>query len=323
MTDSGRHRGERITLARLPSGVEVATTVHRYGPDGGPHVYVQAAQHGREVNGTAVCRRLHDRLPAANLRGRVTVVPVVDPLTFDRVSYTTPEALDSVNSNMNRVWPGDGEGTLHERMAARLWAYAADADAVVDLHTGSPDMLTHVVYTAGDEESHRLARVFGVDLLVAERAGDEAPEEWERRRFDGKFRVAAVNEGIPAITPELRHNRQILEGPVEAGVEGVLNVLRECDVLPGEASRRDPPIAHDHLGTVDAVDAGLFRAAPDLELGDRIAEGRRLGTLYDPTTYECLQEVRAPNDGVLYALTEEATVTAGDRLASVAIVDEG
>ncbi|MFT4933046.1 MAG: putative deacylase, partial [Natronomonas sp.] len=156
-----------------------------------------------------------------------------------------------------------------------------------------------------------------------ERAGDEAPEEWERRRFDGKFRVAAVNEGIPAITPELRHNRQILEGPVETGVEGVLNVLRDRDVLPGEPAQHDPPIAHDHLGTVDAVDAGLFRAAPDLELGDRIAEGRRLGTLYDPTTYECLQEVRAPNDGVLYALTEEATVTAGDRLASVAIVDEG
>ena len=322
MMGSGRHREKRITLARLPSGVEVATTVHRYGPRDGPHVYVQAAQHGREVNGTAVCRRLHDRLVGTDLRGRVTVVPLVDPLTFDRVSYTTPESLDSVNANMNRVWPGDEDGTLHERMAARLWEYAGDADAVVDLHTGSPDMLTHVVYTAGDEASRRLAQSFGADLLLAEKAGDEAPEEWERRRFDGKFRVAAVREGIPAITPELRHNKQILEDAVETGVEGVLNVLREREVLSGGAPRRDPPVAHDHLGTVDAVDSGLFRPAPDLALGDRISEGQSLGTLYDPTTYEVLQEPRANNDGILYALTREATVTAGDRLASVAIVDE-
>jgi predicted deacylase len=283
-------------------------------------VYVQAAQHGREVNGTAVCRRLHDRLRSAELGGRVTVVPLVDPLTFDRVSYTTPETLDGVNPNMNRVWPGDEAGTLHERMAARLWEYASDADAVVDLHTGSPDMLTHVVYTAGDAESRRLAAAFGSDLLLAEKAGDEAPEEWERRRFDGKFRVAAVREGIPAITPELRHNKRILEDAVEAGVEGVLNVLRERDVLSGEPPRREPPIAHDHLGTVDATDSGLFRPAPDLELGVRLSKGRRLGTLYDPTTYEVLQEPRANNDGILYALTREATVTAGDRLASVAIV---
>lgn len=321
MNGRDRHRQERVLLARSPSGVDIATTVHRYGPADGPSVYVQAAQHGREVNGTAVCRRLHDRLRGHALRGEVTVVPVVDPLTFDRVSYTTPEPLDGVNPNMNRVWPGDADGTLHERMAGRLWEYAVDADAVVDLHTGSPDMLTHVVYTAGDEESRRLAEAFGTDLLLAEKAGEEAPEAWERRRFDGKFRVAAVREGIPAITPELRHNKQILEDAVEAGVEGVLNVLRAAGVLPGEAPDRDPPIARDHRGTIEANDSGLFRPASDLELGDRIAEGRYLGTLYDPVTYEELQELRAVNDGVLYALTKEATVMAGDRLASVGLVD--
>jgi predicted deacylase len=98
------HTADRVTLARLPSGVEVATTVHRYGTgDAGPTVYVQAAQHGREVNGTGVLRRVHDHLLNADLSGRVVAVPVADPLTFDRVSYATPASLDSVNANMNRV----------------------------------------------------------------------------------------------------------------------------------------------------------------------------------------------------------------------------
>src|SRR6056297_2396063 len=176
------HSAERVTLARLPSGVEIETTVHTYdGDDDGPTVYVQAAQHGREINGTETLRRVHDRLVGSpseeaedessdglDLAGRVVAVPVADPLTFDRVSYTTPEQLDSVNPNMNRVWPGDADGTLHQRTAARLWEYVTAADAVVDLHTGSPDMLPHVVYRAGDDRSRALAEAFGADLLVAE-----------------------------------------------------------------------------------------------------------------------------------------------------------
>jgi predicted deacylase len=83
------HTVERITLARLPSGIEVTTTVHTYaGSDSGPTLYVQAAQHGREINGTEVLRRLHERLDSAALSGTLITIPVADPLTFDRVSYT-------------------------------------------------------------------------------------------------------------------------------------------------------------------------------------------------------------------------------------------
>ena len=317
------HTAERITLARLPSGVPVETTVHVYEGDAeGPTLYVQAAQHGREINGTEVLRRVHERLvrdgPA--LAGRLVAVPVADPLTFDRVSYVTPESLDAVNSNMNRVWPGDADGSLHQRMAARLWEYARDADAIVDLHTGSPDMLTHTVFLAGDDESRALASAFGTDLLLAERAGEDADAEWVDRRFDGKLRVAATREGIPAVTPELAHNKQLVEPAVETGVAGVFDVLRHLGMLPGDP---DPPadqrVARNHLGRVRAADSGLFRPDDDAELGREVSPGDRLGTLYDPATYETLQEVAATHAGVLYSVAREATVTAGETLAGVAM----
>jgi len=320
----GTHTAEQVTLARLPSGVALTTTAHTYrGDEPGPTLYVQAAQHGREINGTEVLRRFHDRLPLESLSGTVIAVPVANPLTFDRVSYTTPEPFDSVNPNMNRVWPGDAEGTLHQRMAARLWEFVTAADAVVDLHTGSPDMLPHVVYRAGDDSSQALADAFGTDLLIAERAGDDAPAEWSQRDFAGKLRVTAAEEEIPAITPELGHNKQILESVVADGVEGLLDVCRHLDLLPGTVPTRDRTVAHNHAGQVTATESGLFRPTPTLEVGDMVEAGTPIGTIYHPTTYDPLQEPHIDCDGVLYTLTREATVTAGDPLASVALVDEG
>lgn len=315
------HRAEEVVLARLPSGVPIRTVVHTYeGSAPGPTVYVQAAQHGREVNGTEVLRRFDEEVDVDELRGTVVAVPVADPLTFDRVSYTTPEPIDSVHANMNRVWPGDPEGTLHERMAAVLWRRAGDADAIVDLHTGSPAMLTHVVYTEGYAPSRELAAAFGTDLLLSEEAGDDASPEWHDRGFAGKLRVAAAGVDIPTITPELSHSRELDEDAVDTGLTGVFNVLRELDALPGDpVPNGDAAVCRNHLGTVEAEDSGLFRPDPGVAVGDEMRAGDRLGTLYNPTTYDVLQEVHADRAGVLYDLTREATVTAGGTLASVAI----
>jgi predicted deacylase len=319
------HEAERVRLARLPSGVEISTNVHTYGDGDGPTLYVQAAQHGREVNGAEVLRRVHERLTAsdAEVSGTLVAVPVADPLTFDHVSYTTPEVLDSVNPNMNRCWPGDEDGTLHERMAAKLWEYAGEADAIVDLHTGGLTMLTHTVYLDGDERCRGLAEAFGTDLLLAEAAGDDADTEWSERNFGGKLRVAATRAGIPTITPELAHNKQLVEDAIDEGVTGVLNVLKHLDMLPGDPDRAEnPTVARNHLGRVKAADSGLYLPNDDAVIGKEVESGDRLGTLYHPTTYEELQAVEADRDGIVYSVAREATVNAGDTLVGVAMRKE-
>ncbi|MDB2225537.1 succinylglutamate desuccinylase/aspartoacylase family protein [Halorubrum ezzemoulense] len=340
------YTSRELTLARLPSGVPIRTTVHAYGegelvdgddgpeldaPEDAPVVYTQAAQHGREVNGTAVLRRLHERLvgeasetgaeggpSAAGLTGTLVTVPVADPLTFDRVSYTTPESLDSRQPNMNRCWPGDPEGSLHDRMAARLWAFAGEADAIVDLHTGSPSMATHAVYMRGDDACRGLAEAFGTDLLLAEAAGDDADTEWDERGFAGKLRVAATREGIPTITPELAHSREVVPAAVETGVAGMIGALRHEGLLDGEPEPWDGVVARNHLGRVTAGDSGLFVPKPDLAVGDRVTEGDRVGEVFDPTTFETHQVARADRDGIAYSVAREATVTAGATLVGVA-----
>ncbi|KKF39379.1 succinylglutamate desuccinylase [Halorubrum saccharovorum] len=340
------HDARDLVLARLPSGVPIRTTVHVYGEgrlvdgpdgpeldvpaDGGPVVYAQAAQHGREVNGTAVLRRLHERLAEAGegaagedavdaeLEGTLVTVPVADPLTFDRVSYTTPESLDAIHSNMNRCWPGDADGTLHERMAASLWTFASAADAVVDLHTGSPAMLTHAVYMRDDAACRGLAEAFGTDLLLAEAAGDEADAEWSERGFAGKLRVAATREGVPTITPELAHSREVVPEVVDIGVRGMVGVLRHEGLLSGDPAPWNGTVARNHLGRVEAADSGLFTPDRGLSIGDEVEAGDRLGVVHDPATFEPLQTAAADRDGIVYSIAREATVTAGATLVGVA-----
>jgi len=315
------HTAEPTTLARLPSGVTVETTVYRYGTGGGPTLYVQAAQHGREINGAELLRRLHGRLTAPDspdLSGTLIAVPVADPLTFDRVSYTTPEPIDSAAPNMNRCWPGDTEGSIHERMAARLWQEAGRADAIVDLHTGSPEMLTHTVYLRGDDDSRRLAEAFGTDLLLAEAAGKDADDEWDTRDFDGKLRVAATHEGVPSITPELGSNKQLGEAAIETGLDGLLGVCRQLDLLDGEPEPWDGTHARNHLGRVRASDSGLFVVDEGVELGMAVEPGEAFGTVYEPTSYEPLQEATADREGIVYSIARESTVTAGQTLVGVA-----
>jgi predicted deacylase len=179
-------------------------------------------------------------------------------------------------------------------------------------------MATHTVYMRGDDACRGLAEAFGTDLLLAEAAGDDAETEWSERGFAGKLRVAATREGIPTVTPELAHSREVVAEAVEAGVSGMIGALRHEGLLGGEPVPWDGVVARNHLGRVTAADSGLFVPESDLTVGDRVAAGDRVGEVFDPTTFETLQTARADRDGIAYSVARESTVTAGSTLVGVA-----
>ncbi|MDZ7849547.1 MAG: succinylglutamate desuccinylase/aspartoacylase family protein [Halodesulfurarchaeum sp.] len=309
------HTVESVPLARLPSGRTVETLLHRYrGVEPGPTVYLQALQHGGEVNGAAVLRRLHDRLAGRPLAGEVLAVPVANPFAFDHRVYMAPTRLDAINSNMNRLWPGDPDGTLMERLVDSLWDRAMGADAIVDLHTGGPYMCSHTRFTPEDTRSRELADAFGVDLLVAEGSGVDS-ETGEQ----GKLREVAAAAGIPAITPELAHSREIVESAVETGVAGIENVLAELDVLDLPVEQTNPTVGRDKTA-IFAEESGLFRSNA-VSVGDHLEAGTEIGEVFDPTSYERLQTVTAGRDGMLLSLKRGSTVMEGESVGSLIAVE--
>jgi len=300
-------------LGRLPSGTDVAVTVHRYDGGAGPTVYVQAAQHGIELNGPAALRRFHSRLVDAELAGTVIVVPLVNPLAFDHRSYITPAEYDAVNPNLNRVWPGDESGSLQERLAANLWELVTGADAVVDLHTGSADMLEHVRFRAGRTAARRLSEAFGTEYTLTD--CPEADDETATKTF----RAAATRVGIPAITAELGNSRTVAPEAVTNGVDGLFDVLRAVDALQAPLTQSpDQTRLSDAPEMTVAAASGLFEPHPGIQVGDHIEANEELGAVYDPSTFERQQTVTAADTGVAYSVTRESVVVAGERLLDVA-----
>lgn len=329
------HSASDRRLGRFPSGRDLSVTVHRYEGGPGPTVYVQAAQHGIELNGPAALRRLHERLLDAEIAGTVVAVPVANPIAFDHRSYLTPEAIDAFNANFNRIWPGDVGGSFQERLVAELWPLVEAADVAVDLHTGMPEMLEHVRFRESDPEARALAKAFGTEFLLAdgEPLGDgrdggddadgdaeDAADDWDDD-FAGKFRQAAARAGVPAVTAELSNSRTVSRSAVESGVAGVWNVLRERDVLAQAVeTRAEGRLLRDDLPRVFGESSGLFELRADLSVGDEVVEGEALGTVYDPSSFERMETIRASGDGVLYSVARGRVVVTGERLASIASV---
>ncbi len=317
MTDRDvTHTVESVPLARLPSGRTVETILHRYrGGRTGKTVYLQALQHGGEVNGAAVLRRLHNRLQDRSLHGEVLAVPVANPFAFDHRVYMAPTRIDAINSNMNRLWPGDPNGTLMERLVDSLWDRAREADAIVDLHTGGPYMCSHTRFTPDDPPSRELAEAFGVDLIVADGSVVADPANGDQ----GKLREVAAAAAIPAITPELAHSREIVESAVDRGVAGIENVLSELGVLDGTVDTETPTVGTDKVALF-TEESGLFRST-GVSVGDHLEAGAEIGEVFDPTSYERLQTVTTDRAGMLLSLKRGSTVMEGESVGSLISIE--
>ena len=78
----------------------------------GPVVFVTAALHGDEINGTGAVRQLIQDEDFQLLKGSVILVPVLNLLAFDRHTRYLPDRRD-----LNRSFPGSESGSLASRMA--------------------------------------------------------------------------------------------------------------------------------------------------------------------------------------------------------------
>jgi len=262
----------------------------------GPAVLVTAGIHGSEYASIDAAIRLGAALDPARVAGQILCLPVMNPMAFwERTAYVVP----ADNLNLNRVFPGKPKGSFSERLAHQLTQRAMrHADAYIDMHGGDlPEALVpFALYfetgnAALDRKAAAMAEAFGSPALLVER-GTHAP-------VSGLAYATAASLGVPAILVEDGGAGQYDAGIAQRLADGVENVLRSIEVLPGGARNMPPPRRFAKFSWVRSEGAGFFRH--EVKVGEEVGAGQRLGRLVD--FYGApVEEVTTPDAGQILFL---------------------
>ncbi|WP_230532371.1 succinylglutamate desuccinylase/aspartoacylase family protein [Microvirga roseola] len=267
----------------------------------GPCLLVTAGVHGSEYCSIETAVRLLKRKPE-EIKGTLVVLPILNVQGFrQRSIYIMPED----GKNLNRMFPGDPDGSTSERLAHWLVTEVyPQVDAYLDLHGGDLDesLAPFTLFPSGCERSRALATAFGLPVVVA--AGGE-----------GYTINAAYRVGVPSILPEVSGNGLWGEDTVEEMTAGVERVMHHLGMIAGPVKQAP----EDGLQVVtmwvpSAPCDGLWYAAK--EVSEPVAVGEVLGEIRD-VFGSVFATVRSEKEGfILYRLTSLA-VNKGEALLGV------
>jgi predicted deacylase len=296
--------GERAAghlTAALPGGeeVEIACWVlHGHAP--GPVLYLHSTQHGNEITGIEVVRRVAQALDPRRLRGTLIAVPIANPPAFRWRRHHYGQAPDEgyqehPEKDMGQAWPGDPAGTLPQRLAHALWDGAVrHATHVLDLHTWNRWQAAATTVDAWHAPSLALAQAFG--LWVQARWQPAPPGESASRSV---MRVA-IEHGKAACSPNFTGQWDIPEPEVRRGVAGVRRVLRALGMWPARAAPAVPvTFTTAELITVAVPEAGIF--LPRVRPEQRVRRGQVLGELVRLSDFRAMP-VQAPVEALVYLI---------------------
>lgn len=313
-----------LTYATIPvEGAPSLPVLTLDAPGPGPCLVVTANLHGDEVTGLVACQRLAQALDGEILRGRLVLLPSLNPQGLAALSRTVP----ADGGDLNRSFPGRRRGRGVDRLAATIWQAVCgfEPTAVLDLHADSGRSIPYVLVD-------RPLRLRGPDRLrmrerlasLAASAGLTVVHEYDaslylRYSLDRSLSGALINRaGVPALTIEAGPRRAIDASAVDSAVHAVRGVLGELDMAP------PPPAAHPSFvpGRWRRIAAPRAPAAgwwdPVVEAGQIVARGDHLGVVRQ-VDGRPLQALPAEDDALVVSWVEPAWVGAGAAVGTLAI----
>lgn len=240
--------------------------------------------HGDEYEGQVALCNLTKSLTPERIQGRVIILPAANfsaTITGRRVS-----AIDDLN--LNRVYPGDPEGTVTRQIAYYVEHNLIPlADIVCDLHSGGsslmyvPSVLTkHVADDARFAKQRAALEAFGSShAYIAHSPPGQGADQTTSGGADraGVLSLGTEMGGGGTVTPEAL---AIME-------RGVNNILVHMGILPAK-DRLEPPGPTRILEVrgpdyfVYAQDGGLFE--PVVKLGEMVLAGQLAARVHRPET---------------------------------------
>lgn len=275
---AGESRDVDLIVSESYSSMNVKIQLHiQRALKNGPVVFITAALHGDEINGTGAIHQLVQDENFKLIKGGVILVPVLNLPAFERHSRYLPDRRD-----LNRSFPGSLDGSLASRMANTIFnEIIPRCNYGIDLHTASIRRTNYPTIRGDltDPKVRMLAESFGSEIII----NSKGPK--------GSFRREACIAGCPTIVMEGGEVWKVEPGIVETTVRGIKNVFRKLGMLDCPEESPDYQVIIDKSKWIRADRGGFlnFHIKPGdiIEKGQALATsttllGREQSTLYSP-----------------------------------------
>ena len=212
----------------LPDGTKVNIPVIVInGVERGPVFTVVAGVHGTEISAMGSLLTAIKEINPTCLKGTFIGIPGGNPFAIMMGTYTS--FVDGKNLSNNWFFNASANGTITERIANYIDIALKKSDMIVDLHA-NPFPSMHFVMvdinTYANEktktDTNKMAEAYGVTII-----------EMPVKPSAMQMRACATTNGIPALTAEVIGNAYLFEDINRVGANGVLNIMKSFDMLPG------------------------------------------------------------------------------------------
>lgn len=280
----------------------------------GPVFTVIAGVHGAEYAPIAASHRLFRDLDPKDIRGEVRFVFIANmPAYRSRTMFVNP--VDG--KNLNRSFPGNPAGSHTEALAALIFdKVLRGSDFLVDIHSGDiiEDLIPFAIVKGSSSKAFDLASCFPVDYILD-------PSQGTGWSATGTTFAAASEAGVTSCMVESGGRGQLEPDCVRVLTSGILQALVSSGNLstgnPSGAPRAGEKTLLSALLPVTAQSAGFF--IPSVKLGERLAKGDALGTIYDSFGEEIERPV-APSDGILMLQSCNPSVEQGGTVGALGVI---
>lgn len=323
------------------------------GSQPGPTIVITAGIHAAEYPGIKAALELSYDLDFSTITGTVIIVAMANAAGFWRRSNSmVPGSYTSTGTdqNLNRIFPGNAQGSPDERLAAALFALIETADYYIDLHSGDSyeSLIPHAYFCAMPADA------LGDNALGDKPLGDEAAPT--SRDKINTANVASTADTISTISSEYQqictqsqkmahcvkvpylvpffgyHGGAAYSEACKAGVPSILierggmglcervdvdnfkadvmNLLRKLGCMHGVFDTYED--AQEILTTQHFDTAHVTGVwSPRCKSGDSVYPNQVLGTITDPFG-NTLETILAKGEGVILYQTESLNIIAGE-----------
>lgn len=281
------------------------------GSQGNKRLCIVTGTHGDELEGQMVCYEMARRLNEAigSLDGQVEIYPALNPLGIDTIQRGIP----NFDLDMNRIFPGNKEGSVAEQTAYAIIEDLKGADLVIDIHSSNlylretPQARINVL---DEERLVPIAQMLNIDFVWVHDAATV---------LESTLAHSLNSTGTDCVVVELGVGQRINHKMCYRLVDGIFNLMADMGMWSGYVNKTQiskPLLCKgDNVEFLNAATSGVF--ITELKCGIVVAKGEEIGQIVEPLTGKILSRVVSPCEGYLFTIRAYPIVYEGSLMARV------